>query len=215
MCTGDGLHPKRIGFKGSTGRHQRFHLLSLICLFITPGSCSLVSLIMFSLILWPSLPGWCRSVRSSVAASQRSCRSPSNDRVSTTLNTITGKTLLDHYLDNVRIRCDFMVPIWAIPREMMGDESDYWTAGYHRFIETFHKHNYWLPWSRSAPSVTLFETCNYTVSLTELEAHLIHDYITPCQSAAWICMLSHRRTIQGDLHWSVMWLPVKNQWWAS
>lgn len=213
MCTGNSLHPTRIGFNRQTSKISLALLTS--ALLITSDSCSLVSVIMFSLILRPSFSGWCRSVRSSAAVSQRSCRSPLNDRVSTTLNTITGKTLLDHYLDRVRIRCDSMVLTCAVPWEMMGGETDYWTAGYHHFIETFHKHNYWLPWSCSAPSVTLFETCNYTVTLTELEAHLIHDYITPCQPAAWICMLSLRRIIQGDLHWSVLGLPVKNHWWAS
>lgn len=43
-------------------------------------------------LFFAPLPGWCRWGRSSVAASQRSCRSPSNGKVSTTSNTITGRS---------------------------------------------------------------------------------------------------------------------------
>lgn len=46
--------------------------------------------------LWPPVLGWCRLVRSSVAASLRSCRSRSNARVLTTSKTITGE--LSHHL---------------------------------------------------------------------------------------------------------------------
>lgn len=129
--------------------------------FTTSDHCPRVPGIMRSLFLSPSPPGWCRWARSSVAVSQRSCRSPSNGRVSTTLNTITGKTppLLSRHLDRVTIpwflfihralRADRLDPLCLVPWDAVS-----WTAGYQRFTQTFHNHSHRLPWSRSLLSLS-------------------------------------------------------------
>lgn len=187
-------------------------------------------------ILQPSLLGWCRWGRSSAAASQRSCRSPSNARASTTLKTITGKMyplLLDHYLDHVTPRCDFRsftglmglivceqldiecmdlmsltVPrfYWEKVVEMKVDNS--WIAGYHA----------WNFYTQSQPLAAfimlysqrnpVFEVDVQLHSNTHWAGSTFTSWLHNPLPTTWICMLSHRQChiIRGGLHWSVFWL---------
>lgn len=157
MCTSNSLFKLL-----SVGSYQRFNLVSFTAgPFTTADHCSHVPVITCSLFLSPSPPGWCRWARSSAAVSQRSCRSPSNGRVSTTLNTITGKTppLLGRHLDHVTITW-FLIIHRALRAErldlpcLVPWERVSWTAGYQRFTETFHNHSHRLPWSRDLLSLS-------------------------------------------------------------
>lgn len=175
-------------------------------LFVPAGpsdSFPLIFLITTSSFVHPSPPGWCRWAKSSAAASQKSCRSPSSGRVSTTSNTTTG-WFDGPYVVVTQQHTEHLNGTCLVSWETTGNEASAWTAGYHRFTETFHHRSRAPPWSCSIPpfwgDTQLGGNAQPAGSTFSPWLHNPH-----CRPAAWICMPPRWHTI---LRWFALMAVV-------